>query len=77
MEGSIGFGLDAVGSADLRNLRVRLLGRVRWPASSPTGDLAGRPSDDWAAEDPPFGRISEEGWTNETTKLLQEAPELR
>ena len=76
-EGSVGFGLDATGSADLRNLRVRLLGRVHWPASSPAGDLTGRSADDWTAEDPPFGRISEEEWTHETNKLLQQAREPR
>ena len=79
-EGSVGFGLDAAGSADLRNLRVRLLGKVQWPASSPAGDLTGRPADDWTAEDPSFGRMSEEEWTHETNKLLQQAhqaPEFR
>ena len=73
LEGSIGFGLDAAGSADLRNLRVRLLGSVHWPARSPAGDLTGRSADDWTAEDPPFGRILEEEWTDETNKLLREA----
>ena len=76
-EGSVGFGLDAAGSADLRNLRVRLLGRVHWPASPPAGDLTGQPAVDWTAEDPPFARISEAEWTNETNKLLQQAREVR
>ena len=74
-EGSVGFGLVAAGRAELRNLRVRLLGKVHWPASPSAGDLRDRPADDWTAEDPPFERISEEEWTNETNQLLQRARE--
>ena len=70
-EGSIGFGLDAAGRAEFRNLQIRLLGKVHWPASPPAGDLSGRPANDWTADDSPFGRVSEEEWTHETNRLLQ------
>lgn len=75
-EGSIGFGLDTAGRAELRNLQVRLLGKVRWSSTPSAGDLRNRAANEWTAEDFPFGRISEGEWTIATSKLLQQAREL-
>ena len=72
-EGSIGFRLDGPGRAEFRNLQIRLLGEVHWPTSPPAGDLKGRPANDWKAEDPQFGRITEEAWALETKQLLGQA----
>lgn len=72
-EGSIGFGLDAAGRAEFRNLRIRPLGKVRWPSSPAAGDLMGMPTSDWKADDSPFQRISEQEWAMETSQLLQQA----
>ena len=72
-EGSIGFGLDAAGRAEFRNLRIRPLGKVRWPSSPADGDLMTLPTSGWKADASPFRRISEQEWAMETSQLLQQA----
>lgn len=67
-EGMLGFRLMPREGArvELKDIRVRLLGDVRWPAAPPS-----TPGQGWSASPANFERVSDEAWQRDSRELLR------